>query len=294
MPLAMTTDYAAATGCPEPHLRAIAEAGFTHVHWCHQWNTDFLYAAPELQQIRGWCRELHLAVLDVHGSAGQEKRWWSARDYERRAGVELVANRLWFASRLGAAVVIMHLPNQPCTPPPPPGCWDQVRRSLDALRPVAAQCGVRIALENMPGDDFAQHRQLFAEYGPEYLGLCYDSGHGNLGDRHGLEHLEALRDRLISVHLHDNDGAADQHLLPFAGSVEWPRLARLLARSAYAGCVSLESTWHQTPADARAHFLADAYRAATLLAGMVDDARGPGHDHRSLEQHAPERPGNTP
>jgi hypothetical protein len=36
--LAITSDYAKSTGCPEPHLRQIAEAGFSHVHWCHHWN----------------------------------------------------------------------------------------------------------------------------------------------------------------------------------------------------------------------------------------------------------------
>jgi sugar phosphate isomerase/epimerase len=272
MALSMTTDYAASTGCPEPYLQAIAEAGFTHVHWCHQWNTDFAYAPPELRQARAWLKAFGLRLLDLHGSAGQEKSWWSLREYERLAGVELVANRMWFASRLGADVVIMHLPSSPAAPPHPPTAWDQVRRSLDALRPVAAQCGVRIALENMADDDFALHRQLFAEYADDYLGLCYDSGHGNLGARRGLEQLETLRDRLLAVHLHDNDGSTDQHLLPFAGTVDWLRLARALAGSAYRKCVSLEATWHRVPEEARPRFLADAHRTAALLAGMIAPA----------------------
>ena len=45
--LSMTSDYVTETGCPEPYLRRIAEAGFSRVHWCHQWNTDFLYADCE-------------------------------------------------------------------------------------------------------------------------------------------------------------------------------------------------------------------------------------------------------
>ena len=34
MDLSMTSDYVPASGCPEPYLRSIAAAGFTHVHWC--------------------------------------------------------------------------------------------------------------------------------------------------------------------------------------------------------------------------------------------------------------------
>jgi hypothetical protein len=46
----MTTDHVQGTGCPEPYLGQIAAADFTHIHWRHQWNTDFLYAEPEVEQ----------------------------------------------------------------------------------------------------------------------------------------------------------------------------------------------------------------------------------------------------
>lgn len=36
MKIALNTDIFNDTGCPAPYLRAIAEAGFTHIHWCHQ------------------------------------------------------------------------------------------------------------------------------------------------------------------------------------------------------------------------------------------------------------------
>ena len=45
--LSMSTDYAEDTGSPELQLRRIAEAGFTHVHWCHHWDDDFLYGPPK-------------------------------------------------------------------------------------------------------------------------------------------------------------------------------------------------------------------------------------------------------
>jgi len=72
MALSMTTDYAQDRGCPLPYLVRIAAAGFAHVHWCHHWASDFLYARPEIAQIRRWLAELGLAVLDIHASAGQE------------------------------------------------------------------------------------------------------------------------------------------------------------------------------------------------------------------------------
>ena len=94
MKIALNTDYYSGTGSPEMPLRYLAEAGFTHVHWCHQWCTDFLYGKAEIDAIGRLLRGLGLTLLDIHGSAGVEKCWFSTVEYQRRAGVELVANRV--------------------------------------------------------------------------------------------------------------------------------------------------------------------------------------------------------
>ena len=267
--LSMTSDYAAATGCPEPHLRRIAEAGFTHVHWCHQWNTDFLYDDCEVAQIAAWFEELDLTLCDLHATVGVEKNWGSVREYERRAGVALVANRIAMTARLGADVIIMHLPRGMDDDATGPAVWSQFRRSLDELRPIAARHGVRIAIENGP---LATIADLLSQYDADYLGLCYDSGHGNLVSD-GLDWLSRLKDRLISVHLHDNDGASDQHKLLFTGSVDWPRLADVLAQSAYAKPISMETSIRNTGIDDERELLARAFETGQTLSQMVAERR---------------------
>jgi sugar phosphate isomerase/epimerase len=156
-------------------------------------------------------------------------------------------------------VVIMHAGGTPE--------WDSLRRSLDALEPFARSRNVRIAIEN---GDFDLIRQALAAYQPDYLGLCYDSGHGNLGAANGLDHLESLKDRLISLHLHDNDGTADQHRLPFTGTVNWQRLAGIIAASSYRKCVSLESNMRNVGSQEEGAFLAQAHEAAARFAEMVE------------------------
>ena len=73
MNLSVTSDYAADRGCPEPYLRRIAEAGFTHIHWCHQWNTDFLYSGWEIAQVEQWLKELGLTLLDLHAATARRR-----------------------------------------------------------------------------------------------------------------------------------------------------------------------------------------------------------------------------
>jgi len=264
--LSITTDYAQDTGDPEPYLRRIAEAGFSHIHWCHQWNTDFAYSRWEIAQIEKWLAEYSLRLLDLHGSAGKEKDWAAPQEYRRLAGVELVRNRIEMTARLASDVVIMHVPADPESA--------EVRRSLDELEPVAKAHAVRIAIEN---GSFAAISRLLAEYRPEYVGLCYDCGHGNIGDAAGLDHLEALKDRLISVHLHDNDGSGDQHRLLFTATVDWPRLARVIAHSAYAKCVSMELSMRREGIDDETEFLRRAYESGTAFARMIVEAGDSAH-----------------
>jgi sugar phosphate isomerase/epimerase len=255
--LSITTDYAKDTGDPSPYLKHIGEAGFSHIHWCHHWNTDFLYSRWEIEQIQKWLDEYGLQVLDLHGSVGPEKNWASAEDYQRLAGVDLVRNRIEMTARLGAEVVIMHVPSDPASV--------TIRRSLDELEPVARKHRVRIAIEN---GDFSAIGKLLSEYDPQYLGLCYDSGHGNRGEP-GLDHLESLKDRLISVHLHDNDGTGDQHKPLFTGTVDWQRLARIMAESSYTKCVSMELSMRNAGFEDETAFLRKAFEDGTTFANMI-------------------------
>jgi sugar phosphate isomerase/epimerase len=269
--LSVTTDYATDSGCPEPALRRIADAGFTHIHWCHQWASDFVYSRVEVDQIRRWMADFGLSLTDLHASIGPEKNWGSPREYERLAGVELVLNRIEMTARLGGDVIVMHMPA---------GCqegdeaaWARFRRSMDALEPYAAVHGVRIAIENGGSDaSFDAIERALGMYGPEFAGLCYDCGHGNLFAG-GLDRLARLADRLIAVHLHDNDGQGDDHNLPFAGTVAWDRLMAIIARSAYTKWVSEEVSMRKAGIAEEPAFLARAFETARKLQGLLDAGR---------------------
>ncbi len=272
--LSETTSYLKSTGSPEPSLRQIAEAGFSHVHWGHQWDTDFVYSNTEIHQIQRWLREYGLQMLSIHGSAGVEKKWDSPCEYERVAGVELVCNRLEMAETLGAGVVIMHFDRLPACVEEKGPYWERMRRSLDAIERVARRRGVKLALENYEDESYEEAKTFFAAYGPDFLGFCYDSGHGNMGRGEGLDRLEEVKSRLIAVHLHDNDGKVDQHRLPFRGTVDWKRLIQLIASSSYQNGINLEATHRDYPEfPDEEEFLKEAFRAGQRLSEMLDQFR---------------------
>jgi sugar phosphate isomerase/epimerase len=252
----MTTDYVTGTGDPEPYLRRISNAGFSHIHWCHEWSTDYLYPDAEIESIKQALKKYDLKLLDLHASSGVLKNWASNDETERNAGKLLVQNRINMAEKLNCNVIIMHVPEK---------LTDSLLKSLDSLETYARNHSVRIAIENGPFDVI---KDLFSLYGPDYLGLCYDAGHGNL-DENGLENLDRFKERLISIHLHDNDGIRDLHNLLFSGTLDWKALAKLIAASSYDRCVSMEVVIYNSGIQNEALFLEKAFETGTVFSQMI-------------------------
>ncbi|UCH36566.1 MAG: sugar phosphate isomerase/epimerase, partial [Armatimonadota bacterium] len=61
-----------------------------------------------------------------------------------------------------------------------------------------------------------------------------DTGHARLCPD-GLEIAGCMAGRMITIHLQDNVGEGDAHLMPFDGTVDWNGVARMLDEAGYTG-----------------------------------------------------------
>ncbi len=116
---------------------------------------------------------------------------------------------------------------------------------LKALVPTAEELGVRICLENLRGT-FAHVDDLLAvidAVGSPALGICLDTGHLNIAET-GLTQKEFILragDKLHALHIADNEGKADQHMMPFGrGNVNWTSVMEGLSEIGYADCFNYE------------------------------------------------------
>jgi sugar phosphate isomerase/epimerase len=100
--------------------------------------------------------------------------------------------------------------------------FDAAFNSLEHLNIFAKQRGVTIALENTPGElaTPAHLRQFINDTRLVDLRLCFDIGHAHIGDGIAAS-LEAMRELLVTTHIHDNHGEKDEHLTPYDGSIDW-------------------------------------------------------------------------
>ncbi|MEM2874563.1 MAG: sugar phosphate isomerase/epimerase family protein, partial [Candidatus Hadarchaeales archaeon] len=116
----------------------------------------------------------------------------------------------------------------------------------------ARRRGVRIALEN-PGRDPRSYPGTFEELRrlaeAENLGITFDVGHANLFFRRMgvrstagqiVRYIRRMRDLIVHVHLHDNNGVNDDHFPPGKGEIDFPRVAAAFRRVGYNGAFILE------------------------------------------------------
>jgi sugar phosphate isomerase/epimerase len=111
--------------------------------------------------------------------------------------------------------------------------WDAAFSSLEHLSLFARQRGVTLALENTPGE-MATPVNLKAFLEQTRLSnvkLCFDAGHAHM-EGGALEALEAVRDLVVTTHMHDNRGERDDHLLPYEGTIDWSALLGALPAEA--------------------------------------------------------------
>jgi sugar phosphate isomerase/epimerase len=102
-----------------------------------------------------------------------------------------------------------------------------------------------LCLENLsPGSgvcDCADFDRIFATCGPTGLGICLDTGHANLAGVDSAAFVRAAGGRLKALHIADNLGTQDNHMLPYgAGTVAWPGVMRALRETGYNGLFNFE------------------------------------------------------
>ena len=118
---------------------------------------------------------------------------------------------------------------------------EKAKKSLSSIDRISAEYGVRIAVENMPSFPFMlghTAEEMNDLIGMTNLGFCLDIGHANtIGQIDEL--IKTFRDRLVNVHIHDNNGEMDEHLTLGEGNIDFKRIIESL--KGYTGNFIIES-----------------------------------------------------
>jgi sugar phosphate isomerase/epimerase len=211
-------------------LAEIAAAGFAAVEvFCapHHFNYNDPQAVRELGNA---LREHNLTLHSLH--APTERDWSPGREsgvplsisdperIRRLDAVDEIKRALEVIEKIPCKYLIQHIGHG--RQEADPRKLDAAFTSLENLAMFAKARGVTIALENTPselGSPRVLHTFLVETHLHD-LKLCFDVGHAHI-EEGVASSFEAMRDHLVSSHIHDNHGDKDEHLVPFDGTVDW-------------------------------------------------------------------------
>jgi sugar phosphate isomerase/epimerase len=241
------------------HLIEIAASGFEAIE-LFATRTHFDYHNPAaIADLQQWLADAGLELHGIHAPVTESfvgGRWGPAlslasADRDRRAQAVGEAERaLHIARRIPAAVLVAHL-GVPRTQQPAPAenNRDAARRSVEALQQLAEPLGVRVAVEVILNElSRAGSLVHFVEEDLEGIdvGVCLDFGHAHM-DGDLIEAIEIVSGHLVATHVHDNRGRADEHLVPFDGTIDWPAAMTAVQKVGYDGTLLLEIAAHGSP-----------------------------------------------
>ena len=124
--------------------------------------------------------------------------------------------------------------------------WDVNIDLFSRLLPHAEKYGVTICAENQPFTAIAMStvkevKKLIREFNHPNFKACLDTGHANVFHDDIAEDVRLLGDDLATLHVHDNKGNWDQHLIPYMGNIKWEEFLAALKEIGYKGAFTLET-----------------------------------------------------
>ncbi len=239
----------------EDAIRLIAEAGYGAVDLdLAFWRLSTDYMAKDnwkewVERQRDCAREAGLSFSQGHAHFFALDHCELLTEEERAFRDRTILRDIEAAGLCGVKWLVLH-PESYCD-----SVWYSHSLSLEKNRELfarygeaAAKYGVGIAIENM----FIHSMPCFAASSEDLIelldrlgddslfGLCWDTGHGNLNKVDQPAAVRQMGRRLKALHINDNHGQKDEHILPFAGTICWQPFMEALEEIGYEGDFTYE------------------------------------------------------
>ena len=157
---------------------------------------------------------------------------------------------------------------------------EQRNTTLELLSPFvehANRVGLDVVVENMRVQSGKMQCHRYCMTAEELcdladtlgIGICWDFGHAHLSGLKQSKALALVGDRLKVVHVNDNGGIEDDHVLPFSGQVDWKDAMHGLALTGFDGPFNFELAV-RAPAELRRSYAAFMVDIANQLMSYIE------------------------
>lgn len=198
----------------------------------------------ETKKIKTFAEEIGVTFVQAHSPSTNFFDSSEAYDY----AVEKTIRSIEICGMLGIKNTVVHSAYKP-------GLWDKAKwfsenkKFAEKLFPAMEKWGVNVLCENttranmrdgyflISGADMRE----FSEYVNHPLfHACWDTGHANVEGTQ-YEEISAMGDELRAVHINDNRGSMDEHIIPYMGTMNMDDVMHGLLDANYKGYFTFES-----------------------------------------------------
>ena len=208
------------------------------------------YFAP----LKAACKKHDVTIAQIHAPF---PTWYAGNPEFNEYSIKVLEKCLAISAYLDCPGIVVH-PVQGT-----PDEWESNMWMYRRLIPAAKKYGVKVLLENIfarMNDRFIQGRMsspeeackyfdaLTAEAGEGVFGFCFDVGHAIITCQNIPAFVRALGHRLTNLHIHDNNGLDDLHLMPYTCATlkanlvcDWAGFIEALRNIGYRGALCFET-----------------------------------------------------
>jgi sugar phosphate isomerase/epimerase len=225
-------------------LAAFAEHGFQTLELSDEHGRELIDRGDDPVETGRWFRDL----AAEYGVSFMQGHLWITADIvnpdEKGLTATLAELKQWLElfAAIGVKAGVLH----PGGGKARAAGWSE-RRIADArtatlreLTDFLADKPLSIALENC-GETIEQMTAMVDAVDSDKLGHCLDTGHLNMIGGDQGEYIRRCGAKLIALHIADNLGECDDHMLPHsAGTVDWSDVVSALREVGYYGLFNFE------------------------------------------------------
>lgn len=165
----------------------------------------------------------------------------------RAERAEVMKRSIRITSKLGCKYWVIHpiMPFGPNDDFDTEQFWKINYDFFRALLPIAKENGIIICFENMPMKGLSMSTpektlEFIHMIDDENFKLCLDTGHSAVFGIQPADAVRMAKDDLKVMHVHDNRGKSDEHMVPYAGIINWEDYRNALDEIGFDGVFSLE------------------------------------------------------
>ncbi len=174
-------------------------------------------------------------------------------EVEQRFAVEFHSEWIKKAADAGFKYAVIHPSGEPLEKTARAEQIKAARNTIAELSLVAKENGMQLAVEDLPrtclGNCSAELLELLKD-APD-AGVCFDTNH--LLKESIFDFIDAVKDKIITLHISDYDGIDERHWLPGEGIIDWNLLMDRLDLINYNGVLMYELNRNSTSTIERKH-----------------------------------------